>query len=99
MKTVLIKYDVSNDLIKCPDRVVENVDYNIGGIFKWIENDPEGAKYKMKCPVTGKIGHWINTDTVLQYLNSKCIKESEEKARLVKSNVSKKTKADFITEF
>ena len=24
MKTVLIKYDVSNDLIECPDRIVDN---------------------------------------------------------------------------
>lgn len=99
MKTVLIKYDVSNDLIECPDRIVNNFDDNIGGIFKWIENDPEGEKYRMVCPVTGRVGHWINTDTVLEYLNSRCIKESEEKARLIKANVSKNTKADFVTEF
>jgi len=37
MKTVLIKYDVSNDLIQCPDRIVNNFDDNIGGIFKWID--------------------------------------------------------------
>ena len=99
MKTVLIKYDVSNDLIECPDRIVDNFDDNIGGIFKWIENDPDGAKYKLISPGTGQIGHWINTDTVLEYLNSKCINKSEEKARLVKVNVSKRTKADFVTEF
>lgn len=99
MKTVLIKYDVYNDLIECPDRIVDNFDDNIGGIFKWIENEPDGAKYKMVSPVTNQIGHWINTDTVLEYLNSKCIGESEEKARLVKANVSKRTKADYTTEF
>ena len=99
MKTVLIRYDVSNDLIECPDRIVDNFDDNIGGIFKWIENDPDGEKYKMICPGTGDVGHWINTDTVLEYLNSKCINESEEKARLVRANVSKRTKADCVTEF
>ena len=99
MKRVLIKYDISNDLIECPDRIVDNFDDIIAGIFKWIENDPEGAKYKLTSPVTGQIGHWINTDTVLEYLNSKCIEESEEKARLVKANVSKRIKADFVTDF
>ena len=99
MKKVLIKYDVSNDLIECPDRIVDDFEDNIGGIFKWIENDPAGAKYKMVSEVTGRVGHWINTDTVLEYLNSKCIGENEEKARLVKANVSKRTKADFVTEF
>ena len=99
MKKVLIKYDVSNDLIECPDRIADNFDDNIGGIFKWIENDPEGAKYKMVCEVTGRIGHWINTETVLTYLNTKCVKDGEEKARLLKENVSKSTKADAVTEF
>lgn len=99
MKKVLIKYDVSNDLIECPDRIADNFDDNIGGIYKWIENDPDGAKYKMVSGVTGQIGHWINTDTVLEYLNSKYIKEGETKARLVKANVSKRTKADVVTEF
>jgi len=99
MKKVLIKYDVSNDLIECPDRIADNFDDNIGGIFKWIENDPEGAEYKMVSELTGEVGHWINTDAVLKYLNSKCIKENEEKARLVKANVSKRTKADAKIEF
>ena len=99
MKTVLIKYDVYNDLIECPDRIVDNFDDNIGGIFNWIENEPEGAKYKMVCPDSDEIGYWINTDTVLEYLNSKCVGESEEKVRLVKANVSKRTKADYVTEF
>ena len=54
MKQVLIKYDVSNDLIECPDRVVNNFESNIGGILKWIENEPEGAKYKMVCEETGQ---------------------------------------------
>ena len=99
MKTVLIKYDISNDLIECPDMIVDNFEDNIGGIFKWIENEPEGEKYRMVCGETGDVGHWINTDTVLEYLNSKCIKQDEEKARLVKANVSKRTKADYVIEF
>ena len=99
MKTVLIKYDVSNDLIECPDRIVDNFEDNIGGIFQWIENDPEGARYKMRCPTTGRIGHWINTDTVLEYLNTTCLRDSKEKARLVKANVCKRTKADCVTAF
>lgn len=99
MKTVLIKYDVYNDLIECPDRIAEDFDENIGGIFKWIENEPEGAKYKLINKQDGSIGHWINTDTVLEYLNLKVIKETEQKAKLIKANVSRRTKADFVTEF
>lgn len=99
MKTVLIKYDVYNDLIECPDRVVDDFDDILGGIFDWIENAPEGAKYRLISPVTKQIGHWINTDTILEYLNSKCIEKFEEKAKLVKANVSKRTKADFVTQF
>ncbi len=99
MKTVLLKYDISNDLIECPDRIVEDFEEYMDEMFGWIENDPEGAKYKMVCPETGKVGHWINTDTVLEYLNLKCIGESEEKARLVKAKVSGRTKADYVTEF
>ena len=99
MKKVLIRYDVSNDLIECSDRIADNFDDNIGGIFKWIETDPEGKKYKMVCEVTGKIGHWINTEAVLTYLNSKCVKGDEEKAILVKENVSRNAKADVVTDF
>lgn len=99
MKKVLIKYDVSNDLIECPKRIVDNFDEHIGGIYRWIENDPDGEKYKMICEETGDVGHWINTDTVLEYLNSKCIEPGEEKAKLIKENVSRRTKSDCVAEF
>ena len=99
MKMVLLKYDVSNDLISCPDRIADDFDNIIGGIYDWIENDPNGAEYKMICEGTGDIGYWINTDTVLTYLNTKCIEASEEKAVLVEENVSKRTKAHATAEF
>lgn len=98
MKKILIKYDVSNDLILCPDFIAEKFDDYIAGIYQWIKTDPAGAEYREEL-FDGEIGCFIDTDVVLKYLNTVCIKECEEKATLLKSNVSKREKAFFSISF
>ena len=100
MKKVILIYDVYSDLIECPDRIADEFRNLIGGIYDWIEDDSDGAEYKLVSKVTGCVGHWINTDAVLKYLNTKCLKPGAEKARLYKANVSKKrVYADNWAEF
>lgn len=98
MKRVLLKYDVYNDMIECSDRIAENFDDVIGGIYSWIENELDGAEYRL-IDGSGNIGHWINTDIVLKYLNTKCLQEGETEARLYKENVSKHVRVDNVAEF
>ena len=99
MKKVILLYDVSNDLIECPDRIADNFDEALEGIYDWIENDPDGAKYKVLIKGLGEVGHIISTESILEYLNSKCIKPDEEKAKLYKKNVSRDVYADNWAEF
>ncbi len=99
MKKVILVYDISSDLIECSDRMANDFRNLIGGIYSWIEDDPDGAEYKMVNSL-GHVGHWINTDAVLKYLNTKCLKEGEPKARLYKADVDKRqVYADNWAEF
>ncbi len=98
MKKVLVIFSERCDLIECPDRIAENFDNIIGGIYSWIENEPDGAEYRL-IDGSGAVGHWINTDVVLKYLNTKCLREGEAKARLYKGNVSKHVRVDNVSEF
>ncbi len=98
MKKILINYDISSDLILCPDRVAENFDDFIGGIQHWIKTSPDGEPYRDEL-FDGEIGCYIDTEVVLKYLNTVCIREDEGKAELYKSNVSKREKAFKVIDF
>lgn len=98
MKRVLLCYDISNDMIECSDRIADNFKKIIGGIYSWIENEPDGTEYKL-IDESGAVGHWINTDIVLKYLNTKCLQEGEPHARLYRENVSKHVRVDNVSEF
>lgn len=98
MKKILINYGVSSDLILCPDRIAENFNDFIGGIQHWIRTNPDGEPYREEL-FDGEIGCYIDTEVILKYLNTMCIKEGEEKAELYKSNVSKREKAFKVIDF
>lgn len=98
MKKILLKYDVSNDLIMCPDRVADNFEDYIGGIYDWIRKDPAGEEYRQVL-FDGEIGCIVSTDAILNYLNKVCIAENEEKAVLIKQRTSRWTKAFLKIEF
>jgi hypothetical protein len=87
MKKVRINYDISSDIIACPNHIAENFDDYIGGIYEWIRENPEAKEYKM-VDEDGDIGYYIDTQVVLKYLNTMVIKEVEEKAYLVKHKAS-----------
>lgn len=98
MKRVLLCYDIANDLIECSDRIAENFDDIIGGIYDWIKTDPAGAEYMVDLG-DGEIGCIESTESILKYLNIKCLREGEVKARLYKENVSKHVRVDNVSEF
>lgn len=81
-------YDISSDLIECSDRIADDFKNIIAGLYDWIENDPEGAKYKVLNKRNEYIDYCITTEAVLKFLNTKCLEEGEPKARLYKANIS-----------
>lgn len=87
MKRVLLCYDIANDLIECSDRIADNFDEIIGGLRKWIKTDPAGAEYMVDLG-DGEIGCIESTESILKYLNLKCLEAGEPKARLYKANIS-----------
>lgn len=99
MKKVILLYDVSNDLIECPDRIADNFDEALEGIYDWIENDPDGAKYGFTDECTKRFYPCICTEAILKYINTKRLKPNEEKAKLYKENVSRDVYADNWAEF
>lgn len=99
MKKVILVYDISSDLIECSDRIADDFKNIIGGLYDWIENDPEGAEYKVDLG-GGEIGCIESTESILKYLNTKCLKQGEPKARLYKADVDKRqVYADNWAEF
>ena len=98
MKKVRINYDISSDIIACPDYIAKKFDDYIGGIYKWIRENPEAEKYKLDAG-DGDIGYYIDTKVVLQYLNTMVIKDGEEKAYLVKKKASWFERPRYHTDF
>ena len=76
------------DLIECSPRMVEAFNHLMKSIDTWVENDPDGAKYKVLNKRNGYIDYCITTEAVLKFLNTKCLEEGEPKARLYKANIS-----------
>lgn len=87
MKKVRINYDISSDIIACPDYIAKNFDEYMDGMYDWIRENPEAEKYKL-IDEDGDIGYYIDTKVVLEYLNTMVIKDNEEKAYLVKSKAA-----------
>lgn len=99
MKKVLVIFSERCDLIECPDRVATEFRHLMEDIFDWINNDTNAVEYRLYDEF-GELGFWINTDAVLKYLNTKCLKQGEPKARLYKADVDKRqVYADNWAEF
>ena len=98
MKKVLINFDVSSTLIECPDFIAENFEEYIDGIYDWIKVTPEGAKYKRKLSAR-EVGCIISAESILEYLNTVCLKDNKEKAVILKEKASGKEKAFYTADF
>lgn len=88
MKKVLLIFSDYCDIIYCPDRVATEFRNLIEGIYDWINDDVNALEYKLYDEF-GELGFWINTDTVLKYINTKLLKEDEPEAKLYESNVDR----------
>ena len=97
MKKVRVNYDISSDIIACPDYMVHNFDDYVGGIYKWIREDPEAKEYRLG---SGKnMGYYIDSDVIVQYLNHHVIKEEDEEVYILKRDVSADEQGDCSIDF
>lgn len=88
MRKVLLEFETHMDLIECSPRMAEAFNYLMEDIDMWVENDPDGAKYKVLNKETGYIDYCITTEAILKFLNTKCLEKGEPEARLYKANIS-----------
>lgn len=99
MKKVLVIFGERCDLIECPDRIATEFRHLMEDIFDWINNDANAVEYRLYDEL-GELGFWINTETVLKYINTKCLEKGEPKAILCESNVDRSlVQADKYYEF
>ena len=91
---LIVEFDLNADLVRVPERVLENIDAVRHRFLRWVYS-PEGKKKLMK-KMTGSDGQSFacicyNSEEFIDWLNKKVLQAGEERAVLVGKNIDSRS--------
>ena len=95
---LLVQFDVNADVIDVPQSVVEQKDLYRSRFYKWLSNESVRHSYWVTFQ-NGSRGLRFRSEAFVQWLNKKILRDSEEKAVIVRQYVAADEYADLPSIF
>ncbi len=95
---LLIEFDVDGDIIDVPQYIIDKKDLYRSRFYKWLSNESIRHSYWVTFP-NGMKGLCFRSDALVEWINKKVLKNSDEKAVVLQQHVAVDDHADLPSIF